>query len=84
MNDYLRKGDVMDKEKVFETKREYCTSVFWTAVFGDYECKGWRLREIKSGGTLDGEEFKAMSKDIEELLIMLNKKAGRPKGKNKK
>ncbi len=69
------------KKDVFETRREYCTSVFWTAVFVDYECKGWRLEEIKGGDALDVTKFRAMAKDIEEILIDLNKKSGRPKKK---
>ncbi len=68
----------MSKEEiVFITRQEYCTSVFWTAVFGQYDCDGWRLEGIKSDSVLGLGEFKAMSKDIEELLIKLNKKKGK-------
>lgn len=72
------------EEDVFITKQEYCTSVYWTAVFGNYDCTGWLLKEIKSSSPLDVTKFRAMSKDIEKLLIDLNKKSGRPKKGKKK
>ncbi len=59
-------------DKVFETKRTYCTSTYWKATFQKYSGI-WLLDNLVADAPLPLNRIKAMMKDIEEIITNLNK-----------
>lgn len=55
-------------KNVFEFKKYFNTSTYWTAIFEHYDVKGWRLSEIRANSPLTLSEFKHMAKDIEDIF----------------
>lgn len=59
-------------KKIFETQRTYCLSNYWKAVFKPYG-GFWLLDELIADSPLPLTEIKTMMKDIEEIMVSLNK-----------